>query len=703
MGSGKKQKVGTKWYWGQHLVLCHAPLDSISKIWFGEQVGWQGSATQNQTLSLNKPTLFGEEDAEGGVGGNIDVLFGSANQGTNAYLASQIGTDGPISAFRHLISLVFNQFYMGNSPYPSTVSVEAVRTQTGWDGNPIWQQALADTGNGMNAAHIIYELITSQDWGAGLTSVHQDSFIEVAQTLKNEGFGLNLFWNKQQAVEEAIKDVCKYINAVVYNDEETGLIRIRLIRNDYLADELPTLTAKHIRLARNVKRRSTADAVNTLTLTYTDPDTYNEATIVVRNAALLRAAGRIIPESVSFPMIHDANLAYQVAMRELKTLSTRLMGAEIYCDTTAGQYQPGDVLNVVLPEAGLNHVMRVISKKRGASSNPEVTLNLTEDIFSPTFGDYAPPPPSSWTPPDYTAYPITRSLIIEAPYWMLANTLSNSELNSVDHESGVVLWQAIAPSQESLSAELNYNHTNEWQFSHKASFAPLIILNQSLNKTATTASVIHGNNVELPALGQMDDELMVITNIINNEATLIRGVLDTLPQAHDDSALFYTLTDAAITAEFIQGEQVSIQALTYTPSQKLSASDATIQDIAIEARAFKPLPVTNVTINDEYWPQSITLPLTIKWSHRSRLSQVSSAGTLSSWFTDGAPEAGSITKVRILDEDLQELIALESSATTLTLDEELAGHTSLTIELTTELNGVGSHQQYTHTLGVEDI
>ncbi|WP_407546558.1 phage tail protein [Vibrio parahaemolyticus] len=697
MGSSKSTQVGTKWYWGQHLVLCHSPIDAIKRIWFGEQVGWEGNVTENQTIEINEPTLFGEEDSEGGVSGKIDAMFGQSDQGANDYLSSKLGS--PLSAFRHLVSLVFRQCYMGNSPYPSTVAVEAERIHTGWDGGAIWQPELADCGNGLNAVHLIYELIYCSEWGGGISNINEEAFIAAATVTKDEGFGLNLFWSKQQPVEDAISDVCEYINAMVFNDEVSGKITIKLIRDDYIADDLPVLTAKQIRTVKDVKRRSASDAINTLTVSYTDSDTYDTATIVVRNSALLRANGQPIAESADYPMIYDGELAYKVAMRQLKLLSTRIMSSEIYCDTTAGNLQPGDVFKCVLPEAGLNHIMRVQSKKRGPASNPEIQLTVVEDIFSPTFGAYIPPPQTDWVAPDYSALPVELQLAIEAPYWWLATTFTTSELNTFDSESGLVLWQAIAPSQESLGAELNYGGTDNWTYSHKAAFAPELTLQIALSRTATTASIKNVDASILPILCQINQELIVITGVTDtDEATLTRGVLDTMPQSHEANDALYQLSDGALTNEFSLGESVTVQSITYTPSEKLPEEDATTASVDIVARANKPLTACNVTFNGEYWPESIVTPLTLKWSHRNRLSEITNSGDLSDWYSDGIAEPGTTSRVRALDDLGNEIISIETEATELTLESELSGYESVTIEIHTLRDGIESYLPVIHSM-----
>ncbi|MCX7631696.1 MAG: hypothetical protein N2038_15855, partial [Geminicoccaceae bacterium] len=95
-GSRKKQTVGYRYRIGMHLVLCQGPVDVVQEIQIGERTAW-GDASRAPLvsghglgrLSIDKPTLFGGDEREGGVVGEIDVMGGAATQGRNDYLMSR--------------------------------------------------------------------------------------------------------------------------------------------------------------------------------------------------------------------------------------------------------------------------------------------------------------------------------------------------------------------------------------------------------------------------------------------------------------------------------------------------------------------------------------------------------------------------------------------------------------------------------------
>ena len=137
-GSSKKQTVGYRYRMGLHLVLCQGPVDAVQEIQMGERTAW-GDADRGPlssghgltSLSINKPTLFGGDEREGGVVGTIDVLPGGPSQGRNDYLMARLGS--AIPAFRGVLSLVARQIlFAANNPYIKPWAVRVRRFTAGW-------------------------------------------------------------------------------------------------------------------------------------------------------------------------------------------------------------------------------------------------------------------------------------------------------------------------------------------------------------------------------------------------------------------------------------------------------------------------------------------------------------------------------------------------------------------------------------------
>ncbi len=146
MGSSKKQTVGYEYYLGNHLGLCHGPIDRIVRLRWDERDAWIGDSAGG-TINVNARDLFGGEKREGGISGNLQFDPGHSTQGFNGYLTSQLG--GTVPAFRGIAALALNQMYLGNNPYLKKMDVRASRIHTRQDGIAQWYDAKAQIG-GMN-------------------------------------------------------------------------------------------------------------------------------------------------------------------------------------------------------------------------------------------------------------------------------------------------------------------------------------------------------------------------------------------------------------------------------------------------------------------------------------------------------------------------------------------------------------------------
>lgn len=135
MGSSKKQTVGYKYYLGMHLILCHGPIDLVKRITVDKRNAWTG-ASEGGRISISAEGLFGGEEREGGVSGEVDLEMGLGSQGVNDYLLSKLGPDVP--AFRRVVGMVLRQCYLGMNPYLKLWGFRGQRVFVRQDGVEQW-------------------------------------------------------------------------------------------------------------------------------------------------------------------------------------------------------------------------------------------------------------------------------------------------------------------------------------------------------------------------------------------------------------------------------------------------------------------------------------------------------------------------------------------------------------------------------------
>lgn len=101
MGKGGKITIGYQYYMGMHQVICcssdEAPVDEVSKLIVDQREAWVGSVTSNTRIHINKPDLFGGKKKEGGIVGDVDLMFGRVSQGANDYLEKVISSSSGVS------------------------------------------------------------------------------------------------------------------------------------------------------------------------------------------------------------------------------------------------------------------------------------------------------------------------------------------------------------------------------------------------------------------------------------------------------------------------------------------------------------------------------------------------------------------------------------------------------------------------------
>lgn len=134
-GSSKKVTVGYRYNVGEHLALCHGPVDSLREIKADNKSAWQGDFGGGRTY-INAPGLFGGESREGGIQGDIDIEMGAPDQTPNDYLQSKV--DSNIPAFKGVCCAVLRKVYMGLNPYLKPWSFKLQRVHKTQDGALQW-------------------------------------------------------------------------------------------------------------------------------------------------------------------------------------------------------------------------------------------------------------------------------------------------------------------------------------------------------------------------------------------------------------------------------------------------------------------------------------------------------------------------------------------------------------------------------------
>ncbi|HFF9504115.1 TPA: hypothetical protein ACGE99_003791 [Serratia marcescens] len=741
MGGGgkgsKKVTVGYRYSWDIHSGLGRGPVNEIVAISADKKTvfaGTEGQLSGNTSVYIDQPNLFGGEDTggEGGIQGTLDVMMGGPDQVPPPSLLNLL--TGLVPGFRGVVTTFFSGLVSCYSASPKPWSFRVRRTTAGWDNNAVWypekmlillentvgqlddesklspeQVANLRRIHAMNPAHILVECATNRDWGRGLSladDLDLDSYRIAADRLYDEKFGLCFRYNRQDSLDTFVQQVLDHIGAVQYGDLETGKMALKLLRDDYVVDDLPLFTYDNGIISVQDDDSSSADtAPNEVVVTYHDPVTNSDGEVKAQNLGSIQAVG-LISSTVEYRAIPTHDLGARVAQRDLEMGTSGLTRLVINFDRRGGILKPGGVFRVSLPDRNIaNMVLRV--GQISESDDGSLKITVVQDVFGLPSTSYSTgEQPGGWTPPDQTARPVTDMQLIELPYAVLAGTLSESELAYVKPGSGFVGIMASAPT----SLSINY------QIQSRAAGAGFVDRIQGdWTPSGTLLAAVGALNSTLrvvmpfpPAVGDgalLGNEIVRVdqVNVAAGTLTVGRACADTLPTEHAAGTPIRFYRDAIESdgQEYLGGENVDVRLLTRTGTETLAASLAPVGSITMAQRQYRPYLPGNIRVNGVPYPAEVApaTGYTLTFTHRDRVLQADRL--IDCTEASIGPEPGAQYTVALVRQDTSETVWMQvSDGNTVKLPYHTDGvdATVHILTLSTTRNGTESLYRYQTTL-----
>lgn len=133
MGGKKAQTIGYHYPWAWHFGWTRF-ADALLAVKAGGADAWEGRVTENTVLAIDKPDLWGGEKGQGGMVGDLEVLFGGPDQAPSSYLTSTFGAKQ--SGNRGLVSTIWKGGRFGAflaNPKPVSMKFERIHAgSAGW-------------------------------------------------------------------------------------------------------------------------------------------------------------------------------------------------------------------------------------------------------------------------------------------------------------------------------------------------------------------------------------------------------------------------------------------------------------------------------------------------------------------------------------------------------------------------------------------
>ena len=669
MGGKKRTLRGYMYYLGIHFVICHGPVDKFIKLYFEDRLAWEGDI-MDTIQYVNQPGLYGGYRHGGGVYGNMSVNSGKSDQTQDTYLKAQLGDDVP--AFRGVFSIVFRQMQLGFSPYLKRPAFMVQRIHKTSADETQWYDAKAAIGTDMNPSHIIRECLTDRAWGMGYDSANMgDSFTTVADTLYTEGMGMSMIWNTSTRLKNFIDEIKKHINATLYIDRSTGLFEIKLIRDDYVIEDLPEFDQSNITKIMNFRRMTVADLTSEVVIVYTDQDTDNDATVTARNLALVNQQGVAVGTRLEFKGFTSRAIATLVANRELKTLSYPLAACDLHVNQAASELNIGDPIKVVYPNYGIESlIMRVMSIDFGDITDNIIKLNCVEDVFGTDDIAYTVPPGSIWAPIMGDPTAVTNRIYNEIPYWDLIQVLGETLVGLLGTDAGYFGVTGEQPQASNVNASLYVDSGGGYEESTDSDlvdFCQVCTITADITELATSLVISTISNTTLITVGTyavIGDEIIIIDSVASNLLGVTRGAGDTVPAEHDADDTIFFVQDfyGSDDIEYADSESVSFKLLSRTNTEELDIGDATADTLTFDSRQIRPYPPGQFKINGTYYPTTIVEgDIVVTWVARNRITQSSAL----IGFLDGAitAEAGTTYTCQIKNGDTDAIISTQTGIT----------------------------------------
>ena len=724
-GSSKAQTVGYKYYLGMHAIMCHGPVDKVTRFSVDGKVAWSGTSTGG-AVSVNAPQLFGGDEREGGVSGTIDIEMGTTTQGRNAYLQSQLGSSIP--AFRRVLGLVFRQCYLGNNPYLKRWAIRATRILVRQDGIAQWYAAKADVGGDMNPAHILREVLTDPDWGMGYPEADVDnaSFTAAADTLYSEGMGMSILWDKQQQLSDFLAIVLRHIDGSLYTDRATGKFVLKLARGGYDIPSLLLLDESVVERVTDFKRSTVAELTNQVSVVYWDKSTGKNNSVTVQDIALAASQGATVGTTSQYPGFTNGTIATKAAARDLKALSTPLASATLYVTRKAASLNIGDVFRFAWAEYGISQVVfRVTNIELGELTSNLIKLSVVEDVFALSSAIYSPPPPSEWTNPIGAPVPVPFRLLTEVPYYLIARTLGDSGAQALPQTASYMMVGGTNPGGSAYSAQVYVDEGAGYQQQAVANFCPTAVISAAYGQADTALAITGGLDLDLVQVGDVaaigvgaisTREMVQVVSITDTLLTVKRGMLDTVPVpiASNTRVIFLGSGDnpsvVELPNEYALGESVSVRMLTTTGQGTLALGSGATDTLAVNAtagRQWRPYPPGLFRVNGNPYPAQVSGydGVSLTWAHRDRIQQTAQTLVDQNAASVG-PEPGVTYVARVLNSSTSAVLKTLSgltgtSATFTTLD--LGGVANVRAEVYSVRAGVESLlRQYDEFVRVDE-
>jgi|GEM_PF-6363781 len=687
------------------------PIPEDSQVWLRRTIYLDGPSVLKFDLAFdNQPALWVD-------GVPLDLPFGEFVGGEQTWVGSATATldTGP-----HVIA-----YRVDETDIPDPNNYFYADMEITITAGPVVN---AD----INPVHLIRECHTDKIWGGRYPETKMGaSYYSAADTIYEEGLGVSFLFTEEIKWREIIEEVARHIDAIPYQDPDTGLMEIKLIRDDYDIDTLPVLDPSNSDLERYNDPNDT-ELFNAVIIQFWNRNTGENDSISLSDPALVDMAGGLNSKTYDYTAgLTNKRTATLVGNRDLARSTRPFYQGRVKTNRTVANLKPGDVFILRSPDDGINQIIcRVTKRSESGLLNGDITLEFGEDIFGQVFSTFEEPAETLWVDPIGNPLNFPYQTAFEVPYYLVVQDQGEEATAAL---SDTAAFYGFAGGAPGTGAHLNYDlyvypdgttQEPDPEFSITSQFSPVAVVSEGVWETDLTIPVESLSRMESVRVGQillvgdgLDSErefLALDTPAANGDTqiTVKRGLIDTVPRkiAAGTPIYFVETFYGGAETEYAPGEVVEGYG-TPTNGRGYYLGPFTYHDIEMVGRFNKPYPPANLKIDGFSYPVDWFVPadnqVDFTWNHRDRVTQ---SDQVIDWFdaADYGPEASTsyLVEADAYDSDgvliaanwLSENVGLTD---TYTLDLDTvpppANTLTLVVKVWTVRSGVTSLQASTYT------
>ncbi|HCG5283676.1 TPA: hypothetical protein NJZ47_005120 [Vibrio parahaemolyticus] len=508
--------------------------------------------------------------------------------------------------YRGLSYIVFPKFKWGESPSLPAFAFEMSRFAKNTEGVLVEESVI---GIDANPAYMIYETLVNDQWGMGANpaGINKESFEVAARTLFQEGLGMSLMVDSVSSAQDIITEIEKTIDGVFRLNTETGLLELKLCRDDYVVDDLLVVDEDVVTSASRYERAGASKGVNVVRVTYTSADdNFESKSVAAENIGSCHATQNTEFANMTYKGITNAINANKLAMRYLIANSADMTSLEITCNEKAAGLNKGDVFVFRFGAFSVSRqVFRITSIDFGTIDNPAVKITASADVFGIAYSNYSSVDESELE--DLVRPPIdaVNLLYLEAPYLYGDKARLFGCVEKVGGAESSV-WFDVQENGESDHTEIDkaYSFTKRFKVDYLAPGATTFYLEgdaTSYIPSASDSELAEGKNLSV-IVSDSGQEWIAIKSATYNvsenrtEVSVWRGCIDT-PVLDHASAYVWLIENTAPLIGYVFNGDAEVAARNRTSHSKQTHEEGVKRNVAITSRAIKPLCVSGVQVS----------------------------------------------------------------------------------------------------------